>query len=492
MTRHILAIDQGTTGTTVLVLDDRLTVLGRVNKEFPQIYPRPGWVEHNPEDIWETTRATITGALEKAGVDGSEISAIGITNQRETTTVWRRRDGKAVHNSIVWQCRRTADICAALKEQGLETLFRDRTGLVLDPYFSGTKVKWILDNVAGARQQAEAGDLAFGTIDTFLVWRLSAGDAHVTDVSNASRTLLMDLDTLDWDNELLGHLTVPRSVLPSVRSSSEVYAHTRGLDVLPDGIPISGMAGDQQAALFGQVCLEAGEAKCTYGTGAFLLMNTGTKRVASEHGLLTTVAWKVGDEVNYALEGSAFIAGAAVQWLRDGLGLITNAAEIEALANTVPDNGGVTFVPALTGLGAPHWNPHARGVLLGLHRGVTRGHIARATLEGIALQNADILAAMTADSGVSLSALKVDGGAAANNLLMQYQADVLGVPIVRPRMLETTALGAALLAGLAVGIWPSTDAAKAAWHEDRTFTPRMDDAERQSHLDRWNDAVRKA
>ncbi len=492
MSRHILAIDQGTTGTTVLVLDERLSVLAKVNKEFPQIYPRPGWVEHNPEDIWESTRATIAGALDRAGLTGEDIAGIGITNQRETTTLWRRRDGKAIHNSIVWQCRRTADVCAGLREQGLEDLFRARTGLVLDPYFSGTKVKWLLDNVKGARSLAASGDLAFGTIDSFLVWRLSGGDSHVTDVSNASRTLLMDLSTLDWDDELLGHLDVPHSVLPTIASSSEVYGHTRGLDVLPDGIPIAGMAGDQQAALFGQVCFAPGEAKCTYGTGAFLLMNTGTHPVASERGLLTTVGWKVGGTVHYALEGSAFIAGAAVQWLRDGLGVITSAAEIEQLALTVPDSGGVTFVPALAGLGAPHWNPHARGVITGLDRGVTRGHLARATLEGIALQNADILEAMAADSGVSLSGLKVDGGAAANNLLMQYQADILGVPIVRPRMLETTALGAALLAGLATNVWSNTDEAKAAWQEDRIFTPQMPAEDRQAHLDRWNAAVAKA
>lgn len=492
MSRHILAIDQGTTGTTVLVLDERLAVLSRVNREYPQIYPRPGWVEHNPEDIWHTTEATISGALDKAGLSGKDIAGIGITNQRETTVVWRRRDGKPVHNAIVWQCRRTADLCARMKEDGLEDLFRERTGLVLDPYFSGTKVRWILDQVSGARAQADAGHLAFGTIDSFLVWRLSGGATHITDVSNASRTLLMDLRTLDWDDELLGHLDVPPSVLPAIKSSSEIYGTTRGLDVLPDGIPIAGIAGDQQAALFGQVSFESGEAKCTYGTGAFLLMNTGSEPVASKRGLLTTVGWKVGDEVRYALEGSAFIAGAAVQWLRDGLGIIQSSSEIEGLAKSVPDNGGVTFVPALTGLGAPHWNPSARGVICGLDRGVTRGHIARACLEGIALQNADILDAMAADSGVSLAALKVDGGAAANNLLMQFQADILGVPIVRPRMLETTALGAGLLAGLAVGVWANTDEAKAAWKVDRTFTPRMSVAERKQHLERWNEAVAKA
>ncbi len=492
MARYILAIDQGTTGTTVLVLDESLSVLSKVNKEFPQIYPRPGWVEHNPEDIWDTTQATIQGALAKIGVAGSDVAGIGITNQRETTTVWRRRDGKPIHNSIVWQCRRTSEVCAGLKEQGLEDLFRSRTGLVLDPYFSGTKVKWILDNVDGARDAAAAGDLAFGTIDSFLVWRLSGGETHVTDVSNASRTLLMDLRTLAWDDELLGHLDVPASVLPEIRSCSEVYGHTKGLDVLPDGIPIAGMAGDQQAALFGQVCFGAGEAKCTFGTGAFMLMNTGTEPIASTSGLLTTVGWKVGDRVDYALEGSAFIAGAAVQWLRDGLGLIKNAAEIESLASTVPDSRGVVFVPALAGLGAPHWRAEARGVISGLDRGVTRGHLARATLEGIALQNTDVLRAMEADSGVALSALKVDGGAAANNLLMQFQADVLGVPIVRPRMLETTALGAGLLAGLATGVWSDKDEAKAAWQADRTFIPTMADSDRTAHLERWTAAVGKA
>jgi len=492
MARYILAIDQGTTGTTVLVLDESLSVLSKVNKEFPQIYPRPGWVEHNPEDIWDTTQATIQGALAKIGVAGSEVAGIGITNQRETTTVWRRRDGKPIHNSIVWQCRRTSEVCAGLKEQGLEDLFRSRTGLVLDPYFSGTKVKWILDNVDGARDAAASGDLAFGTIDSFLVWRLSGGQTHVTDVSNASRTLLMDLRSLAWDDELLGHLDVPRSVLPEIRSCSEVYGHTRGLDVLPDGIPIAGMAGDQQAALFGQVCFGAGEAKCTFGTGAFMLMNTGTEPIASTSGLLTTVGWKVGDRVDYALEGSAFIAGAAVQWLRDGLGLIKNAAEIESLASTVPDSRGVVFVPALAGLGAPHWRAEARGVISGLDRGVTRGHLARATLEGIALQNTDVLRAMESDSGVALSALKVDGGAAANNLLMQFQADVLGVPIVRPQMLETTALGAGLLAGLATGVWSDKDEAKAVWRADRTFIPTMSTADRSEHLERWAAAVGRA
>jgi glycerol kinase len=492
MSRHILAIDQGTTGTTVMVLNEALRVVARTNREFPQVYPRPGWVEHDPEAIWASVLGTIDDTIKKAGIDASSIAGIGITNQRETTVIWRRRDDRPIHNAIVWQCRRTSELCAQMKEQGLEELFRRKTGLVLDPYFSGTKVRWLLDNVEGARQAADAGDLAFGTIDSFLVWRLSGGETHVTDVSNASRTLLMDLGSLDWDDELLDHLTVPRPLLPQVRSSSEVYGHTKGIPMLPDGIPIAGIAGDQQAALFGQVCFAPGEAKCTFGTGAFLLMNTGAEPVASKRGLLTTVAWQLGEEVSYALEGSAFIAGAAVQWLRDGLGLIQSAQEVEALARSVSDSGGVTFVPALTGLGAPHWRADARGVLCGLDRGVTRAHIARATLEGIALQNADILSAMEADSGVKLSALKVDGGAAANGLLLQFQADILDVPIVRPQMLETTALGAGLLAGLATGVWSSRDEAAAIWVTDRRFEPTMAADEREAHLARWQSAVARA
>jgi len=492
MSRHILAIDQGTTGTTVMVLDESLHVVARTNREFPQVYPRPGWVEHDPEAIWASVITTIDETLKKAGIDASSVAGIGITNQRETTVLWRRRDDRPIHNAIVWQCRRTSELCAQMKEQGLEDLFRRKTGLVLDPYFSGTKVRWLLDNVEGARQAAEAGDLAFGTVDSFLVWRLTGGQSHVTDVSNASRTLLMDLETLDWDEELLGHLDVPRSLLPEVRSSSEIYGYTKDIPILPDGIPIAGIAGDQQAALFGQACFSPGEAKCTYGTGAFLLMNTGSKPVASNRGLLTTVAWKLDGQVSYALEGSAFIAGAAVQWLRDGLGLIQSAQEVEALARSVADSGGVTFVPALTGLGAPHWRPDARGVICGIDRGVTRAHIARAALEGIALQNADILTAMEADSGVKLANLKVDGGAAANGLLLQYQADILDVPIVRPQMLETTALGAGLLAGLATGVWSSRDEAASIWATDRRFEPSMSSEEREGHLARWQDAVARA
>lgn len=486
----ILSIDQGTTGSTVLLLNPALEVVARATHEFPQIYPGPGWVSHDPEDIWNSVRKSIRAALEQVG--SASISAIGITNQRETTVIWDRSTGQPIAHAIVWQCRRTEPLCRALKAQGLEPLFKQRTGLVLDPYFSGTKIRWLLDNVEGARTRAERGELAFGTIDSYLVWRLTGGKVHVTDVSNASRTLLMNLETLDWDDELLAHLQVPRSLLPSICSSSEVYGLTANAGVLPDGIPVAGMAGDQQAALFGQLCFEPGNAKCTYGTGAFMLMNTGEQLVRSQNGLLTTVAWKRGEHVQYALEGSAFIAGAAVQWLRDGLQVIRSASEIEALARTVEDSGGVVFVPALAGLGAPHWRPDARGLLHGMDRSTTLGHIARAVLEGIALQNADVLKAMEKDLGSPLNSLKVDGGAAANNLLMQFQADMLGVQIVRPRMLETTALGAALLAGLAVGVWGSLEALRSAWAVERTFEPSMPIAQAQTYLERWARAVEKA
>jgi len=489
MRRLIVAIDQGTTGTTVLVLDEQLAVVGRAYKEFRQIYPRPGWVEHDPEDIWATVADTLPRALAAAGAGPEEVAGIGITNQRETTVLWERATGKPIHHAIVWQCRRTAGMCRQLKDEGLEPLFRQRTGLVLDPYFSGTKIRWILDHVAGASARAQAGELAFGTIDTFLVNRLTGGDVHVTDVSNASRTLLLNLETLAWDPELAGHLGVPLALLPRVASSSEIYGHTRGLGFLPDGVPVAGMAGDQQAALFGQACFDAGEAKCTYGTGAFLLMNTGARPVPSARGLLTTVGWKLGDQVRYALEGSAFIAGAAVQWLRDELQIIPTAPDVEALARQVPDSGGVVVVPAFTGLGAPHWHPDARGAVLGLTRGAGRPHLARATLEGIACQIADLCAAMEADSGVPLKGLKVDGGASANDLLMQTQADLIGREVVRPRMVETTALGAALLAGLAVGVWPDLDTIRRTWAEDRTFEPAAQDADRQATLERWHRAV---
>ena len=491
MPTYILAIDQGTTGSTVLVIDRNLEICGRHTQEFPQIYPQPGWVEHNPADIIESVKTAITGAIEAAGILPSDIAGIGITNQRETTVVWDRATGDAIHNAIVWQCRRTTEQCAKLKALGHEEMFRAKTGLLLDPYFSGTKVAWLLDEVRGARTRAGAGELAFGTIDSFLVWQLSDGQAHVTDVSNACRTLLMNLETLDWDDELLDCLNIPRSVLPHVKSSSEVYATTKNFGVLPDGIPIAGMAGDQQSALFGQACFDVGQAKCTYGTGCFLLMNTGQRPVPSQNGLLTSVGWKIGDEVTYVLEGSAFIAGAAVQWLRDGLGLIKSAPEIEALAQTVSDSDGVYFVPALTGLGAPYWNPDARGVICGLTRGTTAAHLARATLEGVAFQNFDILNAMSADLGRPLDSLKVDGGAAANGYLMQFQADLLGVELVRPKHLETTALGAAFLAGLAVGVWADLDTVRQAWLENARFNRAMPADEVASRVAGWAEAVQR-
>ena len=487
--RHVLAIDQGTTGTTVLVVNHDGRIVGRGYSEFPQYYPNIGGVEHNPEEIWATVERTVPAALANAGISGGEIAAIGLTNQRETTMLWRREDGQPIHNAIVWQCRRTTDLCASLKKDGHEALFRERTGLVLDPYFSGTKIRWLLDHVAGARQAADAGALAFGTVDTFLLSRLTGGAVHGTDPSNASRTLLFNLQTLSWDEELAGILGVPLSVLPKIVDNSGVSGETRGLGFLPDGIPIAGMAGDQQAALFGQACFAEGDAKCTFGNGAFLLVNTGARPVTSSHGLLTTVGWRLGGRTTYALEGSAFIAGAAVQWLRDGLGLISEAPEIEALAASVPDSGGVVFVPALTGLGAPHWRPEARGSIQGISRGTTRAHLARATLEGIALQNVDILRAMEQDLGNPLKNLKVDGGACANDLLMQLQADLLGRAVVRPRQIETTGMGSAYLAGLGVGLWTSTEDLRTRWLEDATFSPVPPSAAQETLLARWHDAI---
>jgi glycerol kinase len=489
--KHVISIDQGTTGTTVLVLDETLRVVGRNNQEFRQIYPKPGWVEHDPGEIWESVASALAGAIAEASIDSKDIAAVGITNQRETTVLWERETLRPARTAIVWQDRRTADMCAQLRAAGHEERVRAITGLVLDPYFSGTKLRWMLDDDPALRARAGKGEIAFGTVDSFLVAKLTGG-THVTDVSNASRTLLFGLESLAWEDELLDMLDIPRQVLPQVRASSEVYGETRNVPGLPDGIPVAGIAGDQQAALFGQACFAPGDAKCTYGTGAFILMNTGNKPVPSKHGLLTTLGWKIGDEVTYALEGSAFIAGAAVQWLRDGLGLIQSAPEIEALAASVEDSGGVVLVPAFAGLGAPHWRPDARGVITGLTRGTTKAHLARAALEGIALQNYDILKAMQDDSGVTLASLKVDGGAAANDLLMQFQADVLGVGISRPKILETTALGAAFLAGLAVGIWTSKDQVAEVWKQDRAFTPTSDRTAVEAHLERWDDAVRRA
>jgi glycerol kinase len=486
---HLLAIDQGTTGTTVLVLDERLAVRAKVNQEYPQIYPKPGWVEHDPEAIWASTTATIEAALDRAGVSGSDIAAIGITNQRETTVLWERASGRPVHNAIVWQCRRTAGRCRELAEQGHGETIQRKTGLVLDAYFSGTKAAWILDAVDGARARAEAGELAFGTIDTFLVWRLTGGAVHATEVSNASRTLLMDLRSGRWDDELCALIGVPAAVLPEIRPSAGSFGVTKGVPGLPDGVPITGMLGDQQAALFGQSCFEVGEAKCTFGTGAFLLMNIGADPLPSRHQLLTTAAWQIGDELTYAFEGSAFIAGAAVQWLRDGLGFFGTSAEVEALAAQVPDTGGVVFVPALTGLGAPHWNPDARGVLWGMTRGTTRAHVARAVLEGIAFQNCDILEAMQNDLAEPLTRLKVDGGASANDLLMQFQADVLGVPLIRPAVIETTALGAAMIAGIGAGVFADAPSVAGVWRADRSFAPSIDGAAREVHLARWREGL---
>jgi glycerol kinase len=489
--RHVIAIDQGTTGSTVLVLDENLAIRGRGYKEFRQIYPQPGWVEHDPADIWASVTAALGLAMQ--GIDPASIAAIGITNQRETAVLWDRKSGKPAHNAIVWQDRRTADRCAELKASGKEARVKQLTGLTIDPYFSGTKIHWMLANVGGLAAAARTGDIAFGTIDTYLVWRLTGGTTHATDVTNASRTLLMDLSTLAWSDELLETIGVPKQVLPQIVASSGPIGTTKGVPGLPDGIPITGIAGDQQSALFGQACFTPGEAKSTYGTGVFILMNTGDAPVASKAGLLTTVAWKLHTgELRYALEGSAFIAGAAVQWLRDGLQFFTSAKEIEALAKSVPDSGGVIVVPAFAGLGAPHWRPEARGAITGLTRGTTRAHIARATLEGIALQNVDILTAMVRDAGRPLAMLKVDGGAAANDLLMQFQSDVLGVKIARPAMVETTALGAAFLAGLGAGVWKDQDQIRRTWKLDREFTPTGDRAKIEEHLARWNTAVAKA
>ena len=489
---YVLAIDQGTTGTTALILDRRLGVKARSNHEFRQIFPHPGWVEHDLEDIWASVQAAVGEALRRSGISGSEIAGIGITNQRETTCLWERKHGRPVHNAIVWQDRRTAELCTRLKAEGREAAIRERTGLVLDPYFSATKLDWLLENVKGARERASAGDLCFGTIDSFLIHRLTGGKVHATDVTNASRTLLFDLHTLGWDPGLCELFRVPSAILPKVHPSSGEVGQTLGFPGLPDGLPIAGIAGDQQAALFGQACFLPGESKCSYGTGAFLLLNIGPKPVASKHGLLTTVAWSVGGEVAYALEGSAFVAGAAVQWLRDGLGIIGSAAEIEPLARKVKDSGGVVFVPALAGLGAPHWRPEARGLLSGLDRGTTAAHLARATLEGIALQICDLTQAMGQDSGQPLSALRVDGGACQNGLLMQLQADLLGVPVERPRMIESTALGAAFLAGLAVGVWKGRDELRKVHKVDKRFSPRMGAAERESLIAAWRRADERA
>ncbi|MGB1700393.1 MAG: glycerol kinase GlpK [Nannocystaceae bacterium] len=489
---YILAIDQGTTGSTALLINAELQVVAKANEEFRQIYPQPGWVEHDAADIWASVEVAVTGALGQANVRPEQIRTIGITNQRETSLLWDRESAEPIHNAIVWQCRRTSERCAELRAAGHEELVRERTGLVLDPYFSGTKAAWTLDHVPGARERADAGQLAFGTIDTYLVWRLTDGAHHVTDVTNASRTMIMDIHRGAWDEDLAGILNLPMAILPKIVSSSEVYGETRGVGFLPDGIPVSGIAGDQQAALFGQACFEPGQAKSTYGTGAFVLMNTGESAPRSENGLLTTIAWKIGDgPTTYALEGSVFIAGAAVQWLRDELKIIDAAPEVEALARSVEDAGGVWVIPAFAGLGAPYWDADARGAILGLTRGSNRGHVARATLEGIAHQVADVVEAMSADSGRSLEGLRVDGGAAANGLLMQLQADLLGTQVARSAILETTALGAALLAGLAVGFWSSTQEITERWAADRSFAAELGSPDREIQRKSWRDMVNR-
>ncbi len=484
----ILALDQGTTSSRAILFDQSGALRAVAQKEFRQIFPQPGWVEHDPVDIWTTQREVASEVLAGANVDASEVAAIGITNQRETTIVWDRKTGAPICHAIVWQDRRTAARCEQLKADGRAGLIQQRTGLVIDAYFSATKLRWILDHVPGARARAEAGELAFGTVDSWLVWNLTGGAAHVTDVSNASRTMLFNIHTCDWDDELLALFDVPRSLLPRVISSSEVAGETR---LFQKPIPIAGIAGDQQAALFGQACMSSGMAKNTYGTGCFMLMNTGSRAVASDNQLLTTVAWRVGGEVEYALEGSVFIAGAAVQWLRDGLGLIRSSGEVEKLATSVPDTGGVYFVPAFAGLGAPHWDPHARGLACGLTRGTTGAHLARAALDSIAYQTADLLEAMEKDSGIRLAELRVDGGASLNDYLIQFQADLLGVPIVRPQVSETTALGAAYLAGLAVGFWKSKDDIARHWQVSKRFEPGMDSARRDELRAGWRTALER-
>ena len=491
MTRYLLALDQGTTSSRAIVFDDGGRIVAAAQREFPQIYPQPGWVEHDPAEIWASQLNVAQEALIRADLHARDLAAIGITNQRETTILWDRQTGQPIHNAIVWQCRRTASVCDELRARGLAETIRHKTGLVVDAYFSGTKIAWLLDHVPGARARAERGELAFGTVDTFLIWRLTGGRVHATDYSNASRTMIFNIHTGDWDDDLLRELRIPRAVLPEVRPSSGSFGESDAV-ILGAPVPIAGVAGDQQAAAFGQACFAPGMAKNTYGTGCFMLLNTGEQAAPSSSGLLTTIAWQIGGRITYALEGSIFIAGAAIQWLRDGLGIIARAAETETLAASVTDAGGVYFVPAFVGLGAPYWDPYARGAILGLTRGTTRAHLARAALEAICYQTCDVAAAMTADAGAPLRALRVDGGAVANNLLCQLQADILGAPVQRPMVTETTALGAAYLAGLATGVWGSQEEIAAQWREDRTFSPRMSAEERDRLYAGWQKAVRRA
>ena len=489
--KYILAFDQGTTSSRSVLFDHKGSNIAITQKDFRQIFPKPGWVEHDPNEIWSSQLETALSISNKANISLTEIAAIGITNQRETTVVWDRQSGEPIYNAIVWQDRRTSKYCDNLKSLGHIDKIKQKTGLVLDAYFSGTKLKWILDNVQGAREKATKGQLCFGTVDTWLIWKLTKGKTFVTDVSNASRTLLFNINTLEWDEELLKLFDIPKNILPEVKESSEIYGETDS-DVFSANIPISGIAGDQQAALFGQLCTEKGMVKNTYGTGCFLLMNTGKKPVFSENKLLTTIAWKINGKVTYALEGSVFVGGAAVQWIRDELKLIDTTEEIEVLASRVEDNGGVYFVPALTGLGAPYWDPYARGAIIGITRGTTREHIARATLEGIAYQVYDIVKAMEADANAKGTELRVDGGASANNFLMQFQADLFNFKVVRPKFLETTALGAAYLAGLAVGFWNGIEDLKDQWGIDQIFKPKMKHSVAQSYLKEWHKAVSRS
>lgn len=488
MTKYILAFDQGTTSSRAIVFNRDGDILSVAQKEFTQIFPQPAWVEHDADEIWSSQIGVANEALARIDIRTSDIAAIGITNQRETTIVWERKTGKPIHNAIVWQDRRTAGYCDELKAAGYEATFQKKTGLVIDAYFSGTKLKWLLDSVPHARAQAERGELAFGTVDSWLIWRLTQGELHITDVTNACRTLLFNIHTQSWDDELLKILDIPRSIFPEVRSSSEVYGYTaEGL--FGSRIPIAGIAGDQQAATFGQTSLQCGMAKNTYGTGCFMLLNTGDRPTPSYHKLLTTIAWRIKGHTSYALEGSVFIAGAVVQWLRDGLGIIKRSADVESLAQSVVDNGGVYFVPAFVGLGAPYWDSYARGTIVGLTRGSTSAHIARAALESIAYQTADVIDAMHQDSGLQLSELRVDGGASRNDLLMQFQADILGVPVVRPKITETTALGAAYLAGLAVGYWDSEEEIAQQWQVEKQFEPKISTDHRQTLRDSWRRAI---
>ncbi len=490
MAKYVMALDAGTTSNRCIIFNEKGESCSVSQQEFPQIYPKPGWVEHDPKEIWSTQMGVASQALTKLGVSADDISGIGITNQRETTIVWDKETGEPIYNAIVWQCRRTAEYCDSLKEKGYVDMFREKTGLVIDAYFSGTKVRWILDNVEGAQERAEKGELLFGTVDTWLIYNLTKGKVHVTDYSNASRTLLFNINDLKWDDEILEILNIPKAMLPEVKPSSYVYGETDS-SFFGKPIPIAGAAGDQQAALFGQACFAAGEAKNTYGTGCFLLMNTGEKPVLSKNGLLTTIAWGVGDQaVNYALEGSIFVAGAAIQWLRDELKLIDSAPDSEYIAGKVEDTNGCYVVPAFVGLGAPHWDQYARGTVVGITRGVNKSHFVRATLESLAFQTYDVLDAMQQDSGIELKALKVDGGASMNNLLMQMQSDINGAPVLRPMNTETTAMGAAYLAGLATGYWKSTDDVLSNWQIDKTFEPEISEEERQVKIKGWRKAVK--